>query len=104
DRNLSMDYLRARYLSFEVGRFYGRDPAEGDLESPSTLNKFEYGGADPVNHFDPNGLFLEEFSISGAIDSILNSTAQALVNFKGGVFSGFFVSQLLGALDDFFLK
>jgi RHS repeat-associated protein len=26
DRNLGLDYLRARYLNVNAGRFYGRDP------------------------------------------------------------------------------
>jgi hypothetical protein len=31
DRNLGLDYLRARYLSFNAGRFYGRDVLIAEL-------------------------------------------------------------------------
>jgi RHS repeat-associated protein len=55
DLATGLDYLRARWMSPSVGRFYGMDPFEGSLNNPVTLNKFLYGNVNPVNVIDPSG-------------------------------------------------
>ena len=80
DSNLGLDYLRARYLNVNTGRFISRDPFEGFLQNPITLNKYIYANANPVSFVDPTGNFsllslntalkirielAEAFSISG---------------------------------------
>ena len=51
-------YLRARYYAPETGRFASRDRYSGDPQAPTTLHKYLYCGADPVNGVDPSGLFV----------------------------------------------
>ena len=57
DRNLGLDYLRARYLNFNAGRFYGRDPFEGLLNNPASKHPFGYALDNPANIVDRNGKF-----------------------------------------------
>ena len=57
DSNLGLDYLRARYLDVETGRFVSRDSFEGILRDPGTLHKYLYGNGNPVNRTEPSGLF-----------------------------------------------
>lgn len=57
DQNLNSYYLRQRYFEPNTGRFYSRDPFFGFLTEPSSLQKYSYVGADPVNWTDPSGLF-----------------------------------------------
>ena len=42
DLATGLDYLRARWMSPSVGRFYGMDPFEGVLRDPVTLHRFTY--------------------------------------------------------------
>jgi hypothetical protein len=51
-------------MSPTVGRFVSEDPLGGDMESPSTLHRFEYAGDSPMDFGDPSGE--EFFSISFA--------------------------------------
>jgi len=55
DRDLGLYYLRARHLNPLSGRFLIRDPDTGKPKYPSTLHKYLYSGADPVNTTDPTG-------------------------------------------------
>ncbi|MBN9425418.1 MAG: PASTA domain-containing protein [Burkholderiales bacterium] len=47
--------LRARQYQPETGRFISTDPFMGYAESPITLHRYLYAGADPVNNRDPSG-------------------------------------------------
>ena len=49
-------YLRARYYQPEVGRFITKDPWEGDMWRPGTLNYYVYVINRPVNWVDLTGL------------------------------------------------
>ena len=76
DRNLGLDYLRARFLNVNAGRFYGRDRFSGLLGRPTSLSKFLYADADPVNRLDPSGdVTLPELTITVAIASVLQGSA-----------------------------
>src|SRR6185437_15985530 len=55
DPDLSLLYLRARYMNPLTGRFLSRDPEDGDLTNPATLHKYLYAGGDPMNGIDPTG-------------------------------------------------
>jgi RHS repeat-associated protein len=55
DRNLGLDYLRARYLNFNAGRFYGRDPVEGAIQNPLRRQGYLYAHASPTDLSDPSG-------------------------------------------------
>jgi hypothetical protein len=51
-------FLRARYYDIDLGRFITRDPFAGFMDDPQTLNRYIYGGDNPVNHSDPSGRFV----------------------------------------------
>lgn len=55
DHDLGLYYLRARYLNPGTGRFWTRDPFEGYLDEPYSLNGYLYANADPMNNWDPSG-------------------------------------------------
>ncbi len=48
-------YLRARYLNPRLGLFLARDPWEGDMLRPGSMNGFNYVEGNPVNAVDPTG-------------------------------------------------
>jgi RHS repeat-associated protein len=72
DRNLGEYYLRTRYYNPSQGRFTGRDPFDGMLEEPLSLNKYAYVHGNPVNATDPTGMFASilEASLGMQIASI----------------------------------
>ncbi len=55
DADLGFYYLRARYLSPGMGRFWTMDSYAGENEDPLSLHKYLYGAAGPVNGYDPSG-------------------------------------------------
>lgn len=64
DFNLGLDYLRARYMSPELGRFYGRDPGPGDTMDPASLHPYIYARNNPVTYVDPTGQQFDLVTIS----------------------------------------
>ena len=63
DSATSLDYADQRYYVNNFGRFMTPDPYRanngeaGDPTDPSSWNKFSYTRGDPVNWYDPFGLF-----------------------------------------------
>ncbi len=55
DPDVSLVYLRARYMNPLTGRFVSRDPESGVITDPKTLHKYLYAEGDPVNGRDPRG-------------------------------------------------
>ena len=55
DPDLNLYYNRARYLDPQLGRFRTMDPYQGGDLDPSSLHKYLYADADPVNGTDPSG-------------------------------------------------
>jgi RHS repeat-associated protein len=55
DPNSGFQYHRARWMDSTTGRFTGMDPWEGSAFDPSTLHRYLYAAADPVNRLDPSG-------------------------------------------------
>jgi len=55
DPNLSLYFLRARYLNPDTGRFWTMDVWEGNRFDPSSIHKYLYCANDPVNGADPTG-------------------------------------------------
>ena len=78
-----LDYLRARYLNPNNGRFFGMDPAQGFISDPMTLNRFLYANANPINYVDPSGEFLVSISISLSISATLSNVQVSFA--KAGV-------------------
>jgi RHS repeat-associated protein len=73
--------LRARVYYPLNGRFGTIDPSSGDPRTPSANNAYSYAAADPMNRYDPLGLFsLTELGAVTAITGIL-STASYKVYF-----------------------
>ena len=61
DPDLGLYYLRARYLNPGTGRFMTMDTFEGAQTDPLSLHKYLYAANNPVNGFDPTGLFTQRF-------------------------------------------
>ncbi|MBP5433034.1 polymorphic toxin-type HINT domain-containing protein [Ruminococcus sp.] len=75
DSTTGLYYLRARYMDPSTGTFTSMDTYQGDIFDPATLHKYLYANSNPVTYNDPTGNFftLAEFSISSAIDKIMES-------------------------------
>jgi RHS repeat-associated protein len=48
-------YLRARWLSSDVGKFLSADPRGNQAFTPSSLHSYIYASNDPINRIDPTG-------------------------------------------------
>lgn len=83
--------LRARQLDPTVGRFTTRDPSPGRQTRPTSLHRYQYADADPVNFSDPTGreTLAEEvvsFGINNTIEGInLFKTAKMLCSAYGKI-------------------
>ncbi len=51
-----LDYMRARYYSFNIGRFMSVDPVRGKVGSSQSWNAYTYVRDNPINRFDPFGM------------------------------------------------
>jgi RHS repeat-associated protein len=61
DADLGFYDNRARYLNVGTGRFWTMDTDEGDQEDPLSLHKYLYCQEDPVDGYDPSGLYTQKF-------------------------------------------
>jgi|GEM_PF-384136 len=61
DSDLQLYYNRARYLNTTTGRFLTGDSQEPTLRDPSSLHRYLYSGANPVDFADPTGLYTQQF-------------------------------------------
>ena len=54
-----LEYADQRYYASGLGRFLTADPyvASGGVGNPGSWNRYSYVQSDPVNSFDPGGLF-----------------------------------------------
>jgi RHS repeat-associated protein len=55
DAGTGMSYLRARYLSIEVGAFITEDTVKGNIFIPGSYNLYMYVEGNPVRWRDPSG-------------------------------------------------
>jgi RHS repeat-associated protein len=55
DQESGLDFATNRFDSSTIGRFMSVDNGPFHLKRPVTLNRYSYGGDDPVNHLDPDG-------------------------------------------------
>jgi RHS repeat-associated protein len=56
---VGQDYADQRYYN-QAGRFFSPDPggiSTASASEPSSWNRYDYAGGDPVNNYDPEGLF-----------------------------------------------
>ena len=76
-----------------MGNFITMDPYSGSLYDPTSLHKYLYANASPVNFTDPTGYFsipemLVSFDINGVIGTIRCVSLSALRNAAIGAVSG----------------
>ena len=74
-------YLRARYYAPEQGRFTTRDTWEGNVNTPASLNRFNYAHSNPVMNTDPSG-----HCIFAGIDTVLCAAIGGGI--AGGIIGG----------------
>ncbi len=55
DAEAELLYLRARYYDPVGGRFVSKDPWQGDMSRPQSLNAWSYVQGNPLNFTDPSG-------------------------------------------------
>jgi RHS repeat-associated protein len=70
DPALGVYYNRARYLNTSTGRFWTIDTQEPNLQDPTSLHHYLYGGSNPVDNVDPTGLYTQQFGydVEDAVD------------------------------------
>ncbi len=89
DEESGLFYMKRRYYAPEIGRFVSPDPLslfkpQKFLDRPRALHPYAYGGNDPVNNADPDGLSF--WSVVGAIVGVIVGVAlAALVVMTGGL-------------------
>ena len=54
--NSTIYYVRARYYDSKNGRFFSKDYYPANLKNPQTLNRYVYGGNNPISRYDANGM------------------------------------------------
>ena len=98
DPDLNLYYNRARYLNVSTGRFWSMDTYEGRSQDPSSLHKYLYSVADPVNHRDPSGRDLADTLGALQVQATLfvqNTATRFAVAFAaGGTALGRFYNEL----------
>jgi RHS repeat-associated protein len=89
DPNSGFQYHRARWMDPGVGRFVGMDTFGGREEDPSSLHKYLYVSANPINFVDPTG-HEGEGGVAGTLAAIggwLTIAALNLPRFTAMIFS-----------------
>jgi RHS repeat-associated protein len=111
DKSLGLDYLRARWLDPDTGRFASRDPIAVHVGVPLFAHPYLYAGADPVNRLDPSGkLTLTEqlvvatimaslgsyYLTYGLTGSVRKATITSIVVLTGGLTLAYAAPALIG--------
>jgi RHS repeat-associated protein len=78
---IGLVYYRARYYDPAAGRFVSRDPIGLD---GGDINLYAYVGNNPVNHNDPDGLFVEK-PFAGAANVLLGLALAKLTGQPYGI-------------------
>jgi len=107
DANTGFYYLRARYMNPALGNFISMDPYSGSIYDPTSLHKYLYANASPVNFTDPTGYFtipeiLASFQIHGVMNTLRCVALSSLLNAaKGGIAGAVFggIDAALGGRD-----
>ena len=100
DPDLNLYYNRARYLNTSTGRFWSMDAFDGDDESPLSLHKYLYVGAEPVDERDPSGHGFEDTLTSVAIQTQLFVSAHPILT---AVMTGVLLSLAPPEVSDSFM-
>ena len=70
---LNAYYLRDRYYDQSIGRFISKDPWEGEIQDPRTLDGYQYGANNPIIYVDPSGNSFLYFTASSPNLLLLSS-------------------------------
>ncbi len=77
DADTAQYLLRARYYDPASGRFFARDPLDGQPEQPLSLHRYLYANADPVDYADPTGRdTMLEVTEAQAIDAPIEAVSE----------------------------
>jgi RHS repeat-associated protein len=102
DPALGIYYNRARYYDQRRGRFWTMDIFEGDPESPASLHKYLFCGADPSDCVDPSGYAsqVETLGSAGIYGGLQGINVVNVLKVLGFVASGLLVGIGLGAMSN----
>ena len=65
-----LDYMHARYYTFNLGRFMSVDPVGGSIGSSQSWNRYAYVRGNPISSTDPTGMLMNQYGGPG--DQTLN--------------------------------
>jgi RHS repeat-associated protein len=83
DGELGLVYLRARYYDSRVGRLVSADAASPISILPQTINRYPYGGSNPVMLTDSSGKLLGTVIIIGGGAIVVYKIGQWIVDWVG---------------------
>jgi RHS repeat-associated protein len=93
-------YAKHRYYDSARGRFTSPDPAaSGTIARPNSWNRYAYTEGDPVNHNDPDGLFVRNPSYPST-GGTLAAPVTFLPSIGGGVSGHPYLRAARGAEED----
>lgn len=77
-----LNYMRFRWYSPEMMRFLSLDSVYGDIDLPTTLNRYVYGSGDPINQVDITGEFpfLAAIVIAIIVGAAVSVASEAISN------------------------
>ena len=78
DSESNLDYAMNRYLANNYGRFQSSDKGPILLAEPSTMNRYLYASADPINRLDAGGNQSQLVGLTGGIPTVLPPTDDVL--------------------------
>jgi RHS repeat-associated protein len=90
DPALGIYFNRARYYDQRQGRFWTMDTLEGDPQSPPSLHKYLYTGANPVDRTDPSGRDFDLGSLSATLGALGTLASSALIAFQNVAYTIYF--------------
>jgi RHS repeat-associated protein len=99
DPNSGFSYNRARWMDPRVGRFVSMDRWHGTLWEPSSLHRYLYASASPVDRIDPSGReSLQETTCASALNSVVQSISSLSARAVQGVITWSGAMRLIAGL------
>jgi RHS repeat-associated protein len=83
DADGDLDYMHARSLLAQLGRFLSADPRLGSAEDPASWNRYSYTQNTPLNYLDPSG---EAISLDGLSDTEAQKLLKGLSEATGNTY------------------
>jgi large repetitive protein len=76
DFETGLDYLRARYMNPEWGRFISQDAFPPQIQRLVSMNGYAYADGNPISFTDPSGFspVAEQITVQGIVKGLLKST------------------------------